>query len=308
MAASPCPIREVPLREPTEEREINVLSIDVEDYFHVSAFSASVAPSDWDLFPSRVERNVGRVLNLLRNHNAKATFFVLGYVARRFPKIVRQIADEGHEIGSHGLRHQRIHHQTPQEFRSDIRAARDILTEQVQRPVACYRAPSFSIVKNTRWAMDVLVEEGFEIDSSIFPVHHDLYGMPDASRFPSWNKTPQGYPLFEFPPSSVRIAGNNWGVGGGGYLRILPYSFTRWALTRINRSEGQPGMVYFHPWEIDPDQPRIPAGLRSRFRHYTNLSEMESKLERLLLDFRFDTLTGVSKTLEAFKSRDVNVN
>jgi polysaccharide deacetylase family protein (PEP-CTERM system associated) len=301
MSASPCPVPEAPLREPAAEREINVLSVDVEDYFHVSAFAASVTPSDWDLYPSRVERNVGRVLTLLRKHDARATFFVLGYVARRFPKLVRQIAAEGHEIGSHGLRHQRIHHQTPEEFRGDIRAARDILTDQIQKPVVCYRAPSFSIVKETSWAMDVLVEEGFEIDSSIFPVHHDLYGMPDASRFPSWNKTPQGYPFFEFPPSSVRIAGNNWGVGGGAYLRILPYSFTRWALKRINRSEGQPGMVYFHPWEIDPEQPRIRAGLRSRFRHYTNLAEMESKLEKLLSDFRFDTLTKVSKSLKAFK-------
>jgi len=308
MHASPCPECEVPLQKSALGHIVNVLSIDVEDYYHVSAFSKSVATSDWDLYPSRVERNVGRVLNLLRKHNAKATFFVLGYVARRFPELVSKIAAEGHEIGSHGLRHQRIHHQTPEEFRKDIRVARSVLTEQVQRPVVCYRAPSFSIVNDTRWAMDILVEEGFEIDSSIFPVRHDLYGMPDASRFPSWNKTPHGHPLFEFPPSSVRIAGNNWGVGGGGYLRILPYSFTRWALMRINRLERQPGMVYFHPWEIDPEQPRISAGLRSRFRHYTNLSEMESKLEKLLSDFRFGTLSEVSKSLEAFKSKNVDVN
>ena len=237
----------------------NVLSVDVEDYFHVSAFASYVAPEHWDSFPSRVERNVQRILELLSRHDTRGTFFILGWVAQRFPKIAREIAAAGHEIGSHGLLHRRIHLQTPEEFRSDIRIARDMLMEQVQKPVVCYRAPSFSIVKNTLWALDILAEEGFEIDSSIFPVRHDLYGIPNAKRFPYWNTTSQRRTLFEFPPSSIRIAGNNWAIGGGGYLRIFPYKFTRWALQHINQNEGQPGMVYFHPWEIDADATKNPG-------------------------------------------------
>ena len=206
--------------------------------------------------------------------------------------MVREIAARGHEIGCHGFGHQRLHRLTPEEFRTDLRNALGTLTDQAQQPVRCYRAPSFSIVKSTIWALDVLAEEGFTCDSSIFPVRHDYYGVPDAPRFPYWHKTPQGNSIFEFPPSTMRVFGNNVGVGGGGYLRLYPYAVTRWVLKRINQEEKQPAMVYFHPWEIDPGQPRVAVPLRSRLRHYTNLRVMERKIERLLRDFRFTTLSG----------------
>lgn len=279
---------------------LNAISVDVEEYFHVEAFAGEINPKSWDAFESRVERSIDRILRLFEEHNTRGTFFILGCVARLHPGLVRKIADAGHEIGSHGHDHQRIQRQTPDQFRQDIRMARDRLTELVQRPVRCYRAPSFSIVKSTLWALDILVEEGFKIDSSIFPVRHDLYGMPDGARFPHWHATPGGSGIFEFPPSTIRWANNNWGVGGGGYLRFVPYSFTRWAIRRIN-NEQQPAVVYFHPWELDPAQPRISAPLRSRLRHYTNLSRTESKISYLLRDFHFDTISEVCRNLEAYR-------
>jgi polysaccharide deacetylase family protein (PEP-CTERM system associated) len=174
--------------------------------------------------------------------------------------------------------------------------------DQVQQPVNCYRAPSFSIVRNTMWATDILVEEGFLFDSSMFPVRHDLYGIPDGERFPHWMKTPTGKMIFEFPPSTLRRWENNWGVAGGGYLRIAPYLFTQWAIRRINETEGQPAMVYFHPWEIDPEQPQVMASRRSMLRHYTNLSTTETKLTQLLHDFRFTTFTSASRQLTRYSS------
>jgi polysaccharide deacetylase family protein (PEP-CTERM system associated) len=194
----------------------------------------------------------------------------------------------GHEIGCHGYAHQHIRRQSPEQFRQDVRKARQGLMDQTQKPVQCYRAPSFSITKSTLWALDVLGEEGFTIDSSIFPVRHDLYGIPDADRFPHWRKN-----IFEFPPTTIRLAKNNIGAAGGGYLRLLPYAYTRYSIRNVNEKEGQPAMVYFHPWEIDPDQPRIAAPFRSRFRHYTNLGGMKKKIERLLTDFRFSTVSEV---------------
>ena len=282
---------------------LNVLSVDVEEYFQVSAFDSAVSRSDWESFSGRVETNVHRILQLFSKHDARATFFVLGWVARRYPGLVREIASAGHEIGSHGMAHRRIHFQPRDEFREDVRRARDILADQVQKPVVCFRAPSFSIVQTTLWALDVLAEEGFEIDSSISPVRHDLYGIPNARRFPHWQRTSGGSLIFEFPPSSVRLWGNNWPFAGGGVMRLVPYSFTRRVLRRINQIEGQPGMVYFHPWEIDPEQPRIKASLKSRFRHYVNLSKTEAKIERLLQDFRFTTLSNACSSLESFTSK-----
>jgi polysaccharide deacetylase family protein (PEP-CTERM system associated) len=269
---------------------LNVLSVDVEDYFHVEAFASRVSPQDWGSFEPRVERNVDRVLELFVRHRVQATFFVLGWVARRFPRLVGNIASAGHEIGCHGFGHQHLEKLTREQFREDIRAARQCLSEQARQPVVAYRAPSFSVTRRSLWALDVLAEEGFEIDSSIFPVRHDLYGIPGAPRFLHWRDR-----ILEFPPSTVRLLGNNIGVGGGGYLRILPYQWTRWAMKRINESEGQPAMVYFHPWEIDPAQPRIRAGLKSRLRHYTNLAFMERRLDRLLQEFRFTTLSEICR-------------
>jgi polysaccharide deacetylase family protein (PEP-CTERM system associated) len=274
----------------------NVLTVDVEDYFHVEAFASHIARDTWDSFDPRVERNLEEVLQLLGRHGIRGTFFVLGWVARRFPSLVREIAAAGHEIGCHSFEHQNVAKQTPAQFRADLRQARDCLAEQVQKAIVSYRAPSFSITKKTIWAIEVLREEGFAHDSSVFPVRHDVYGIPDAPRFPYRHENS----LFEFPPSTIRRANMNVGVGGGGYLRLAPYAFTRWAIRQINEIEKQPAMVYFHPWEIDPGQPRIPARLRSRLRHYTQLAGMKQKLERLFSDFQFGTLGEVCQELPAY--------
>jgi polysaccharide deacetylase family protein (PEP-CTERM system associated) len=278
---------------------LNALSIDVEDYFHVEAFASRISPGDWPTFESRVEKNVDTILEVLSRHKTAATFFILGWVAELFPGMVRKIAEAGHEVGCHGYAHQHIRRQTPEQFRQDVRSALQCLMNQVQKPVECYRAPSFSITASTLWALDILAEEGFKIDSSIFPVRHDLYGMPNAERFPHWEKQ-----IFEFPPTTVRFAQNNFGIAGGGYLRLLPYRLTQWAIRKINEREGQPAMVYFHPWEIDPGQPRIPAPVKSRLRHYTNLGGMQKKIEKLLGDFRFATVSEVCKKLLATDCTD----
>jgi polysaccharide deacetylase family protein (PEP-CTERM system associated) len=279
---------------------LNALTVDVEDYFHVEAFASRIAYEDWDRFSPRIERNVARVLELLSRHGARATFFVLGWVAARHPALVREIADAGHELGCHGFAHRHIARQTPEQFRADVRLARMQIVDAAPSHIVAYRAPSFSIVERTFWALDILAGEGFEIDSSIFPVRHDLYGVPEAERFPHWIHTPAGNTLFEFPPSTVRKWNNNWGVCGGGYLRFSPYTFTRWAMRHINACERQPAIVYFHPWELDPAQPRLHGPWRSRLRHYTNLSTMENKIARMLDDFRFGALSDVCRTLRSY--------
>jgi polysaccharide deacetylase family protein (PEP-CTERM system associated) len=279
---------------------LNILTVDVEDYFHVEAFASVVTRDQWDSFQPRVERNTLRILDLFARYGAKATFFVLGWVAERFPNVCREIVAAGHEVGSHGYGHSSLLRLTPDEFRADLVKSTAILTDQVQRPIRCYRAPSFSIVKTTLWSLDILAEQGFEFDSSIFPVRHDMYGIPDAERFPHWRRTDRGNRLFELPPSTWRIGRNNWGVAGGGYLRLFPYSLTRRAVQDLNEKEGQPALVYFHPWEIDPDQPVIRAGLRSRFRHYTNLESMERKIQCLLQEVRFTSLTDVARQHPAY--------
>jgi polysaccharide deacetylase family protein (PEP-CTERM system associated) len=266
--------------------------VDLEDYFHVEAFADRISPDDWKSFAPRAERNVTLILSILAKHQVLATFFVLGWVAELFPNLIRKISDAGHEIGCHGYSHQPIYRQTPEQFRQDVRTARRCLMDQVQKPIMCYRAPSFSITRSTIWALDILAEEGFEIDSSIFPVRHDLYGIPDAERFPHMRNG-----IIEFPPSTIRRAKNNFGVAGGGYLRLLPYKITRWAIREINDNEKQPAMIYFHPWELDPEQPRITASIRSRMRHYINLRGTQRKIELLLTDFRFSTVSAVCKEL-----------
>jgi polysaccharide deacetylase family protein (PEP-CTERM system associated) len=279
----------------------NVLSVDVEDYFHVEAFASQISCDQWDSFQCRVEKNVARILELLDVYKAKGTFFILGWVAEKFPCLVRTIAGEGHEIGCHSYAHRRLHRLTPDEFREDLRRATALLADQVQRPIESYRAPSFSIVDSTMWAVDVLINEGYRFDSSIFPVRHDFYGVPDAERFPHWEVSASGR-IFEFPPSTVGYNDKtNLGVGGGGYLRLFPYGLTHWAFRHINGVESQPAMVYLHPWEIDPGQPGIRAGFRSTVRHYTNLSTMEGKLERLLQDFAFTTLVDACTQHQAYR-------
>jgi polysaccharide deacetylase family protein (PEP-CTERM system associated) len=258
------------------------LSVDVEDYYHVEAFADRIRPDDWPQYPRRVADNTRRVLELFGRFNAKATFFVLGWVAEKEPALVREIAAAGHEVASHSHKHRRVFTMSPQEFREDLRRARAAIEDASGAKVEGYRAPTFSILDKSLWAIEILAEEGFVYDSSVFPVKHDLYGMPHAPRFLYQWSCRSGKTLYEVPPLTVRFAGRNLPVAGGGYLRILPMWYTRWALTRIARRDGRPPVIYFHPWEIDPGQPRIEAGLRSRLRHYLNLRRMESRIKELL--------------------------
>jgi polysaccharide deacetylase family protein (PEP-CTERM system associated) len=271
-----------------ERGTLNAITVDVEDYFHVEAFASSISPENWQKYELRVENNVERILELFSRYQVKATFFILGWVAERIPGLAGCIAGAGHELGCHGYAHQHIHRQSPSEFREDVQRARRLLMDQTGQSVQCYRAPSFSITSKTLWALDILAEEGFTVDSSIFPAQHDLYGIADAPRFLHRRNG-----LIEFPPTTIRKAKTSIGAAGGGYLRLFPYLITRWAIRHINEVEGQPAMVYFHPWEIDREQPRIAAPLKSRLRHYTNLEKMFGKIERLLQDFHFSTVSDV---------------
>jgi polysaccharide deacetylase family protein (PEP-CTERM system associated) len=279
---------------------INAITVDVEDYFQVEAFNSWINREDWGQYPCRVEYNTERILQIFDQHQIKGTFFILGWVAERFPQLISRIAALGHEIGSHGHGHQHLSRLTVGTFREDLRKSKLLLEDAGGQAVSCYRAPSFSIVQSTLWALDILVEEGFNCDSSIFPIHHDLYGVYNAPRFPHWRKTPAGFRLFEFPPSTIRILGRNWGIAGGGFLRILPYWWSRWGIQRLNQKEKMPAMVYFHPWELDLEQPHLQSGLRSRLRHYSNLSRMEKKIQILLKQFKFGTFTQTIDQLDSY--------
>ena len=263
----------------------NALTIDVEDYFHVHAFRRVIDRGSWNSYPLRVERNTVRILELLSKHGARATFFVLGWVAERCPNLVRHIAAAGHEIGCHGYAHQVIYDGDEKMFREDVRRAKHVIEDVGGIGVQSYRAPSYSITSSTLWALEILGEEGFEYDSSIFPVWHDNYGIPEAPRFRYSRELNCGVALKEFPPSTLRFCGVNVPVAGGGYLRLLPYAVTAWAIRHINQVERQPAMVYVHPWEFDPDQPRVAAPWRSKFRHYQNLHTTEEKCAKLLEEF-----------------------
>jgi polysaccharide deacetylase family protein (PEP-CTERM system associated) len=268
---------------------VNAMSVDVEDYFHVNAFDGVVPRGRWESLESRVCRNTERLLGLFEARGVSATFFVLGWVAERFPSLVSSIARQGHEIASHGYAHRLIYEQTPQVFRDDVRRAKSLLEAAAGVPVDGFRAPSYSVTTRTLWALDVLIEEGYRYDASIFPIRHDRYGLPASPRHP-YVLTRAAGSLVEAPASTVRCGGVNLPVAGGGYFRILPYAWTRWGIRRINTHEGRPAIFYLHPWEIDPAQPRIRAGLVSRFRHYRNLDKTEPRLRRLLRDFRFSTV------------------
>jgi polysaccharide deacetylase family protein (PEP-CTERM system associated) len=251
----------------------------------------------------RVESNTYRLLELLDRRAVRATFFMLGWVAERCPSLVRQILDGGHEIGSHGYGHQMIGRGDEKTFRRDVGRAKSILEDQTGTKIKGYRAPSYSITSKTLWALEVLVELGFEYDSSIFPVHHDYYGIPDAPRFPHIKRLRDGGCIFEFPPSTLAAYGVNLPVAGGGYFRLFPYGLTAWAIRRINDKEKQPALVYLHPWEIDPDQPRVAAAWRSQFRHYQNLRATESKFTRLLEDFSWGPISEVLSRCSEAKSK-----
>jgi polysaccharide deacetylase family protein (PEP-CTERM system associated) len=274
-----------------DSRVMNAMSVDVEDFFQVQAFAGQIDRKDWDSFPCRVERNVDLILALFSRHKVAATFFVLGWVAERYPSLVRRIIAEGHELASHGCNHYRVTEQSPSEFRADVRRAKALLQDIGGQPIKGYRAPSFSIGTSTVWALDVLAEEGYSYSSSIYPIAHDLYGMPDAPRF---SYRPRGDQFVEIPMTTLRAFGRNFPCSGGGYFRLFPYVVSRWAMRQVNRSEGRSCVFYFHPWEVDPEQPR-PSGapLKSRVRHYINLGRMEARLGRLLSDFRWDRMDRV---------------
>jgi polysaccharide deacetylase family protein (PEP-CTERM system associated) len=271
---------------------VNAMSVDVEDYFQVSAFDAVVPRAGWDMMESRVVRNTERLLAIFDEHQVRATFFVLGWVAEHFPALLRTIAAQGHEIASHGYGHGLVYDQSIDAFREDIRRSKAVIEAACGVEVLGYRAPSFSITMRSLWALDVLVDEGFEYDASIFPIHHDRYGIPSSPRHP-YRIERRGGTLVETPGSTTSWGPFNMPVAGGGYFRILPYAWTRWGMGRINRRDRQPAIFYIHPWEIDPGQPRMAAGRLSTFRHYRNLERTESRLRRLLTDFRFDTMRAL---------------
>ena len=275
---------------------INALTIDVEDYFQVTAFDGVVDRQDWAIYPSRVENNTRRVLDLLDEYHIKATFFVLGWVAERFPDIVQDIAKRGHEVACHGYGHELVYTLGPEAFRADVQKSKAILEHLTGVPVLGYRAPSYSITVKSLWALDILIEEGFVYDSSIFPITHDNYGIPGAERFPHVLQRPGGS-IHEFPMTTLNMALLGWKmampIAGGGYLRLLPVRVIHWGMHHINKIEKQPAVLYFHPWEIDADQPRIKARLKSRFRHYVNLDTTEDKLRTLFKGLEFGTMSHV---------------
>lgn len=280
----------------------NALTIDVEDYFQVSAFAPYIRREDWDQLECRVERNVDRLLGLLDQHHTKATFFTLGWVAERYPDMVRRIVREGHELASHGYGHQRASDLTEVEFLDDVQRAKGILENIGGQAVLGYRAPSFSIGSGNLWALDTLVKAGYRYSSSIYPVKHDHYGMPDAPRFA--HEVRPG--LMEVPPTTLRLFDRNLPSSGGGFFRLLPYSVSRWMLQQVNQRDARSAIFYFHPWEIDADQPRVAgANAKARFRHYVNIDRNERKLARLLQDFRWGRMDEIF--LNPGASREVPV-
>jgi polysaccharide deacetylase family protein (PEP-CTERM system associated) len=271
---------------------VNAMTIDVEDYFHVSVFDGVVPRSRWSALESRVVRNTERVLALLDDAEVTGTFFILGWVAERYPALVRAIAACGHEIASHGYAHRLVYDQSTKAFRDDVRRAKRLLEDLTGVGVEGFRAPSYSITPRSLWALDVLIEEGYRYDASIFPIHHDRYGIPVSAPH-VYRIRRDGGDLIEVPASTLRVGALNLPVAGGGYFRILPYAWTRWGIERINHVKQRPAVFYFHPWELDPDQPRLEGGIVSRFRHYRNLALTEARLARLLLDFRFGPMASV---------------
>lgn len=269
---------------------LNVLTIDVEDYFTVEAFRHVIRRDDWDRYEIRVEIGLRKILDLLDRHEVTATFFVLGWIAERRPQLVREIHRRGHEIASHGYRHRMIHEQSPDEFREDIGRAKAVLEDLVGEPVVGYRAPTFSVTRSTLWALDILSDEGYRYDSSIYPIVHDRYGIPSHQRSFHWIDLPNGRRILELPLPTCTVGGTNVPFGGGGYLRIYPLWLTRRLIRRLNARERQPAVVYLHPWELDPEQPRQPVGAVQRLRHYYNLKGTHHKLDALLREFRFGSV------------------
>jgi polysaccharide deacetylase family protein (PEP-CTERM system associated) len=275
---------------PSTSSITNALTIDVEDYFQVSAFAPYIGRSEWDLRECRVERNVERILALLEEHNTQATFFTLGWIAERYPALVRRIVDGGHELASHGYGHERVSDLSEAAFFEDIHRAKALLEDIAGVRVQGYRAPSFSIGSGNLWALDTLQRAGYRYSSSIYPIRHDHYGMPDAPRFA--HQVRDG--LIEVPPTTLRMFHRNLPSSGGGYFRLLPYALSRWMLRQVHRQDGSPAVFYFHPWEMDVGQPRVQGiGFKTRFRHYVNIGRMEHRLGHLLQDFHWGRMDHI---------------
>jgi polysaccharide deacetylase family protein (PEP-CTERM system associated) len=274
------------------ERIRNAMTCDVEDYFQVSAFAPYIDRASWPTRECRVEANMDRILDLFERTGVHATFFTLGWIAERYPNVVRRIVAGGHELASHGYGHLRASSQTRPEFTNDIRSAKALLEDLGGQAVLGYRAPSFSIGRDNLWALDVLLEAGYRYSSSIYPIAHDHYGMPEALRFAFYPNGTDG--LLEVPITTVQVAGRNLPAGGGGYFRLLPYALSRWMMAKVNREDAQPALFYFHPWELDPGQPR-PEGLgaKARFRHYINIDRMEARIAHLARDFAWDRMDRI---------------
>jgi polysaccharide deacetylase family protein (PEP-CTERM system associated) len=269
---------------------VNALTIDVEDYFQVWALAPYISREQWEKTPCRVERNVDLILQLLAEAEVHATFFTLGWIAERFPRLVQRIAEAGHEVASHGYAHQRATEMTREAFFADILLAKSILEDLIGAEVKGYRAPNFSVDSDKGWAHECIAGAGYRYSSSVYPVKHDHYGVPEASRFPYRSSDE----LVELPVSTVRLLDRNWPAGGGGYFRLLPYAMSRWLIRRVNETDGRPAIFYFHPWELDPGQPRVPGvDMKTRFRHYVNLDQTEHRLRRLVADFRWDRVDRV---------------
>lgn len=287
------------------DRPLNVMTVDVEDYFQVSAFEPYISRESWGRLECRVERNVDRILQLFDRHGVKATFFTLGWIAERYPQMVRRMVAQGHELASHGWSHVRVTQQDQDAFRQDIVRTKALLEDVSGQEILGYRAASYSIGADNLWALDVLRETGHLYSSSIYPIRHDLYGMPEAPRFAF---RPGEGDFLEFPVTTFRIANKNLPCGGGGWFRLLPYAGMRWAIRRVNRVDGEAAIFYFHPWEIDPDQPRQDGiDAKTRFRHYLNLERMESRLNCLLGDFSWGRMDEVLYWPRSGSSSKMNV-
>ena len=275
-------------------RIVNAMTVDVEDYFHASAFDRGVSRASWDQLESRVVPNTRRLLDIFSAHDLRATFFVLGWVADKFPSLVKDISAAGHELASHGFHHQLVYLLTPSQFREDVRRSKDTIEQIAGVPVRGYRAPSFSIVKQSLWALDVLIEEGFSYDASIFPIRHDRYGIADAPRHAHMIQRASGS-ILEMPSSTVRVGQTNYPIAGGGYFRLFPYAMTKWVITQVNTADQQPVMLYIHPWEVDPEQPRLPASMAAQLRHHVGMNTTIDKLNRVIDDFAFGPVRDVIK-------------
>ncbi len=281
------------------------MTVDVEDYFHVAAFESNIKVEDWGSMPSRVEKNTGELLRIFDEHNIRCTFFVLGWVAERHPELIKEISGLGHEIASHGYSHKLVYNQTPEVFREETKRSKNLLEDIVQKEVAGYRASSYSITRRSLWALDILIELGFRWDSSIFPVRHDRYGIPGTPSSPYDILFENGEKILEFPLTTADVAGVRIPAAGGGYFRLYPYWLSRFLLKRA--CSDKPGIFYLHPWEIDPTQPRIEDASRlSKFRHYNNLDVCSQRLERLIRDFQFSTVSDVLQEIPGRQSLDVN--